>query len=478
MQQVVLARNGSLFGALMAVLLAAAPTAVANSGAEDTASPVAFEGDLPRRASLGFQSAPDGDGGLFDAPRLAVSSVQADSAAASAGLQPGDLLVAINGTEVTSALEASETLGNLPGEVEVNLVVSRQGSRHALAFTPPAEPLENLRGVHTTYGVLETEDGTRLRTLLTRPLETEGPLPAILLSDWTSCGSVEVPRTLDRGWINLVRGVVETSDMIVLRVDKPGVGDSLGRCSELDFDETLAYQKKALRQLKAHPDVDPGRVFVFGESVGSFMAPLLARGEDVAGIFVYGGGATTWFERMVTFERQQRELSGRPLADIDREMKRLTRFYHYYLVEGMPLDEIFARDPGLRATWEEDVSYNSATKHYGRPIAFHQQAQRHDFARAWVEADAPALVLMGEYDQFESVAGARTIARAVNRARPGDAELIVYPRMNHQLELYPSREAALGGSADRIVGAELVLADIREWLAEVASREALPGETR
>lgn len=118
----------------------------------------------------------------------------------------------------------------------------------------------------------------------------------------------------------------------------------------------------------------------------------------------------------------------------------------------------------MREVWARDISFNSATKHYGRPVAFHQQAQRHDFARAWIEAGAPALVLFGEFDQFESEEGARALERAVNRARPGQAKLIVYPRMNHQLELYATPEAAMAGS-ERIVGAELVLADVLEWLA-------------
>lgn len=460
-------------GVIAMLLLAAAsaqwPAGIvgANPGSQDSA--VSFEGELPRRASLSFQTAPEGEGGFFDAPRLAVSAVEAGSPAGSAGLRPGDVLAAINGEAMSSALHASETLGNLPGNAEVTLEITRDGEHHHIAFTPAAEPLENLEEVNTTYGVLRMDDGTPLRTLLTRPLDAEGPLPAILLSDWTSCGSVEAPRSIQRGWVNLVRGVVETTGMVVLRVDKPGVGDSLGRCSELDFEETVAYQKKALRQLKARPDVDPDKVFVFGESVGSFMAPLVARGEDVAGLFVYGGGATTWFERMVRFERKQRELSGRSLDELDREMKRLIRFYHYYLVEALSLDEIFARHPEMRKVWEDDVSYNSSIRHYGRPIAFHQQAQRHDFSRAWVESEAPALVLMGEYDQFESITGARTIVRAVNRARPGESELIVYPRMNHQLELYPTREAAAAGSGERIVGAELVLEDIRTWLATIVA---------
>ena len=42
--------------------------------------------------------------------------------------------------------------------------------------------------------------------------------------------------------------------------------------------------------------------------MGSNYAPLVAAGEDVAGVVVWGGGATTWFERMTRFERNALEL--------------------------------------------------------------------------------------------------------------------------------------------------------------------------
>ena len=41
---------------------------------------------------------------------------------------------------------------------------------------------------------------------------------------------------------------------------------------------------------------------------GLQLAPLLAAGQDVAGVVVWGGGAMTWFERMLRFERNALEL--------------------------------------------------------------------------------------------------------------------------------------------------------------------------
>lgn len=56
----------------------------ANPGSGDSA--FSFEGELPRRASLPFQTATEGEGGLFDVPGLAVSAVESGSPVESAGL--------------------------------------------------------------------------------------------------------------------------------------------------------------------------------------------------------------------------------------------------------------------------------------------------------------------------------------------------------------------------------------------------------
>ncbi|HEV7671085.1 MAG TPA: hypothetical protein VGS22_21415 [Thermoanaerobaculia bacterium] len=42
---------------------------------------------------------------------------------------------------------------------------------------------------------------------------------------------------------------------------------------------------------------------------------------------------------------------------------------------------------------------------FGRPVAFHQQAQRRHWAKSWAALDIPVLALFGEYDWYESFAG-------------------------------------------------------------------------
>jgi pimeloyl-ACP methyl ester carboxylesterase len=266
--------------------------------------------------------------------------------------------------------------------------------------------------------------------------------------------------------MELVRGVIQTPGVMVMRVNKPGTGDSEGSCADLDFDGTVGYLRAALGELRARSDVDPARIVVLGESVGAYLAPAVAQAGGVAGVVAVAGGAPSWLERMVAFERKQLLLGGAAPDSTRRVMQRLERFYPHYLQHGATLAQLFAADPGARRVWVDDVSHNSATRHYGRPVAFHQQAQRVNFTDAIVSGDVPTLILLGEYDQYESPALARALVDAVNARRPGLARLRIFPGLNHQLERYDSAEAAFAGSDEPVSGAAEVVEAIREWLRE------------
>lgn len=99
-------------------------------------------------------------------------------------------------------------------------------------------------------------------------------------------------------------------------------------------------------------------------------------------------------------------------------MQRLIRFENQYLLEQKTPNEIAKADARLGKVWTEIVG-TSVNRHYGRAIAFHQQAQQQDWARAWALVNAPVLALYGEYDWFEVRESVELISRIVNSAHPG-----------------------------------------------------------
>jgi dienelactone hydrolase len=304
------------------------------------------------------------------------------------------------------------------------------------------KPLETLAGIDTEYGELRTPDGARLRTIVTRPQGRAGRLPAIQFVQWLSCDTIEIPAAGGDGWNRMLRTVITQSNALVLRLEKSGVGDSRGvPCSQLDYNTELAHHQAALRYLRARSDVDPSRIVVFGGSMGSNYAPLVARGQPVAGVAVWGGGARTWYERQLAFDRRALELSGKPATGFASAMNRYAEFEFLYLQKRLAPAEIAKQRPELAQVWSQIVG-TEGTLHYGRPLAFHQQAQQQDWATAWSEVKAPVLALLGEYDWFEEPRSAELIARIVNRRAPGSAEFHLVAGMDHHFSLYPSAEAA------------------------------------
>lgn len=325
------------------------------------------------------------------------------------------------------------------------------------------KPLEDILGLDSHYDVLRAGNGAALRTILTRPRGSKGRLPAILFVQWLSCDTIELPASRTDGWTNMLRGVARNSGMVMMRTEKAGVGDSTGGpCSALDYRTELAHHREALAALRRSPHVDPDKVFVFGASMGANMAPLVAAGTRVAGIVTWGGGAHTWFERTLGFERRAKQFGGMPGAELDAYMKSLTRFLGGYLLEARAPEAIAAAQADLAGVWKAIVGTDGAT-HYGRPLAFHQQAQAQNWAKAWSAVEAPVLVLYGEYDWFEDAASHSLIAELVNRRRPGSARFVVLPRTDHHFMRYADARAAFEekGGVDN---ADAAVSEIVRWL--------------
>jgi pimeloyl-ACP methyl ester carboxylesterase len=341
------------------------------------------------------------------------------------------------------------------------------------AATPPvfaadlprkAGALEDIPGLESRYQTLQTRDGLALRTIQTVPKQRGGKLPGIYFVQWLSCDTIELLASNRSAWASMMRRVARESGHVMWRTEKAGVGDSEGDCTALDYVTELAHHRDGLEAFRRSPHVDPDRIVVFGASMGANMAPLVAAGQPVAGIVVWGGGARTWFERQLGFSRRAMELAGKDMSTISKRMSLHARFYAEYLLHGRTPAEIRRNDAALGAVWS-DIVGTEGDLLYGRPVAFHQQAQRQDWAAAWAAVTAPVLVLYGEHDWFEDVESARTIARVVNAGATGRAVLEVIPRLDHHFVAYPTPEAAFrekGGVVNEGPAVEAILAWLRE----------------
>lgn len=435
------------------VLLAALPLA-----ADTTVT-----GDLPRTADLGFATGEqDGD--------LVVRRLDPASAAARAGLEEGDVVVAVAGAPFDAPYVGQDLLRRLDGDVAATLTVRKADATVDVTFTPPPLPLEALPGLETTYGVVTTPDGSRLRSILTRPEGATASLPTLFFVQWVSCDGIELLDTAGRPWLEVIEGVAQRSGMVLIRVERASAGDSEGPgCHQFDFDTELAHYRHAFGELTRHPWVDRDRVVIWGNSLGGRFAPLVARGNRVAGVIAAGGGALTYFERMLEFDRIGFERGETDPREIEDHLREHAEFHAEYLLRGREPAEIVAERPQLAGVWGR-IRGSGDGVHYGRPFAYHQQAARHDVLEAWVEVEAPVLVLYSGYDQFETARGHRLIADTLNRLRPGTARYVELPQVGHSYNVFPSAAHAARWSAGQ-PAAELAVVPILDWLREVMGVE-------
>ncbi len=340
-----------------------------------------------------------------------------------------------------------------------------------IAGTEPSSvpSAESMPGADSYYEDVTLSDGAVLRTITTLPAGDDSPRHPLLFTQWVSCGTVEYREgSASR---ELLARLARNSGLALLRVERSAITNG-SSCEALDFDTEYRHYVEAFGQLLKSDKLDTSKVFVYGSSLGSNTAPLLAvdlqeAGYDIAGIMVQGGGGVTYLERMLNFDRQYLERRPNDVApsEYHDEFLRRTRFQYEYLVNGRHPD-VVAADSAAMAAVREDILGMGEDDHYGRPFAWHQQLARRNFMAAWEAVDAPVLVIFNAFDQYEGRHGHKLIADTVNRLRPGTATYVERERIGHSDYRFESIEAAYAGEGGVPAweeAAELML----EWLSRL-----------
>ncbi len=328
----------------------------------------------------------------------------------------------------------------------VTLRVKRTGAAAVKVTLPPMRE-EAVEGADVVYGSVVTEKGYRIRTYTSRPHGASGRLPLVVFIPWLSCGAVENPSAASDGWSKMLHAVMKDGGAQLVRIEKPGLGDSEGPdCSATDLDHDMAAFRAGIRAALADPGVDPERLVLFGGSVGGALAPILAREFKVRGLIVTGGFTRTWYEHMLDIERRRLVFSGMKPAEVNAGMRALGQLYDRVLHGGRMPGQVLAEQPAWRPYWDDEAEHQ-----YGRPVAYYRQLEALDVEGAWQQVAVPTLVVWGEYDW---IMGHDESDRAVAILRAKDPTLVTYevrPKMNHHFDTFPDVAAAFreeGGRYD------------------------------
>jgi pimeloyl-ACP methyl ester carboxylesterase len=386
---------------------------------------------LPRRRFLGLQASdqtPERPG------EVVVTGVLAGGAAAGAGVEPGDVVVAINDHPVGGVGRLQEL-----ARAVRNPAVAFRLRRGDLAITcsanAPPLPLENVPGGSAVLGHVLVGDH-KLRTIAVVP-HGAGPHPAVLYLQGVRATSCEFPLHGEHPVAKLAHGLV-LAGFLVLRVERSGVGDSEGPGpSQTDLGAELDMYDAALDHLLSRSDVDPSRVFLFGHSFGGMLAPLLALDRPLRGVVVLGASARRWHDCVVGVSERRLGLLGAP-PPLVRKTVLWNELHRLVCRESWMPAQALDRFPHLRELRSRDCVGDTL---YGRHAAVFQQLDAIDLSAAWRDLGAArtrVLSLRGTYDWLCDPQDGPAIVSVAGEG----ATHVEIDRLGHDLLVHDSIEAS------------------------------------
>jgi pimeloyl-ACP methyl ester carboxylesterase len=428
--------------------------------------------DLPRRGFLGLDIDPSKPGPV---PRTClVSSVAPGSLAAALDVEVGDDLVYIEKHLPANRADLAAITRSLRAGQRVTIDISRGGQSRLLTGILPEMPREKYANADTIYDSVVGAKGERLRTILTKPHNSEGKVPVIFVVGWLSDDTVEAPDGTTDASSLVFRGLAEMPGFALVRVDKPGVGDSQGICAETDFETELAGYRAGFRAIRNYDFIDPDRVYLLGLSNGGGFAPLVPETEAeetrVKGYVSMGGWVKTWVEHMLEIERRRFTLSGKSPGDVTDRMKGAETLYPEWLIKGRSVEDIIHERATLGEIWPDGSDHAHL---YSRPLAFYEQLQKLNLAAAWSRVKVPALILRGQFDWIMGREDSELMASYVNANKPGLAQLKELAATGHTFQHYSSMEDAFHNKEQAFDPAVLHL--LVDWFKE---RRDQPSTTK
>lgn len=417
---------------------------------------------LPRHAYWGSSFSPPTEGKAGSTVRRITPGGFAEQV----GLLLGDIILKVNQMTLSSNgahQEIFRSVTHVKGGSAVNLEILRGGMIIQKSGILPAVPLEAFPGVITEYGSVLSSYGYRTQVITTRPENAPGKMPGIFFVRWMSCDPIEKPVSPKHGVARLLEDLIIKSGYAVMRVEKPGLGDSEGPpCYDVDFNQELAAHSAAFQAFKKLPYIDSTRIIVFGQSNGGAYAPLVIGESKVAGFVVSGGWNKTWFEHDIEFKRNLYELQGNTQTEITRKMKLITAFNTEYLIHKKIPGDILAQNPQYHEIWDGEYDHQ-----YDLPVAYMQQLQELDIPGAWSKVNVPVYSFYGEYDYVMSAADHQKIAELVNRNSPGIATYELIPQMHHSMFWFDSVQDSMNDFWGKGVYKEELSGKVIHWMKNV-----------
>jgi dienelactone hydrolase len=176
---------------------------------------------------------------------------------------------------------------------------------------PPVPEGANYREIELRVG----DGDTALPATLALPAG-DGPFPAVVLVHGSGPHDRDQTIGPNKPFLDIARGLAERG-IAVLRYEKRSKARPQDYAGGVTIDnETTDDALLAVAALRAQPEVDPKRVFVFGHSQGGMMAPRIgARDPQIAGLILLAAPARPLLDLVIEQNRRLAILNDGKLSD-------------------------------------------------------------------------------------------------------------------------------------------------------------------
>lgn len=341
----------------------------------------------------------NGDQGVF------VEGVLPNSTSESAGIKEGDIIVEINGTAIADVSTfTSPPLSEITEGNPVAYKVWRNKAFVQLRTNAKAKISKTKQGINYEYGEIKTSFGY-LRTLLSKPINAKGKLPAILFIQGNMCESViEVP---EKDPYEQFCNEMTLQGYAVMRIDKPGAGDSEGKfttCIQMSFNQEIEQFQLGLASLIKNNTIDSKKIYLFGHSMGGMITPILASTNPaVKGAMVYGTLTTNFGSYYPEIINRSLLQSGNS-AEVALAYKNYTKEVTTSLFEENKTPQQIIKDkPEYKPVLEQILGWDEKdnTILY-RSLPFNRELNKIDPKKYWEKVTCPILTIYGTSD-FEAI---------------------------------------------------------------------------
>jgi pimeloyl-ACP methyl ester carboxylesterase len=212
--------------------------------------------------------------------------------------------------------------------------------------------------------------------------------------------------------------------------DKRGTGQSTGSLNTAGLEDLAADALAAVEALRTHPDIDAGRIGLWGISQGGWLAPLVASRAPAVGFLVLVSAPAGTVEQQELDRVEWTLRAGRFGEEAVREALTHTRLFFDVVRTDAGWEELQAStDRNKDSDW-----FRRARPPQGKGGVEWYRRWQYDPTPVLRRTTCPVLALYGELDLLVPPRrNAPALVAALNEAGNGDYTVRVLPRASHLL---------------------------------------------